>query len=409
MLAPLRFREFRLLFAARVISLTGSAIAPIALAFGVLQATGEATDLGIVLFARQGIETLLLLGGGVLADRIDRRLVMVGGSLASCISEAAIGALFLTHTANLLLLCLFAMIDGMGDALFFPASAGLTPSTVDPEHLQKANSLIGFARNGSSIFGAAVGGLLVAVVGPGFGIEIDSATFLVAAVLIMSLRSTPTARSARTGLFAELRDGWSEFRSRTWLWAIVVQFAFVNTAYAGTLFVLVPLRARELYGGAGAYGLLIAIFSVGSLAGGALMLRAHPRRPLLIATLGILAFIPDVAFLAIGFPLPAVLAAAFIGGIGIEVFGVLWVTTMQREIPPDRLSRVSSYDALGSLVFTPVGLAVAAPVAIAVGLSGAFWIAAAIIALPTVLVLGVGDVRRMRSPEPETASARSAS
>ncbi|HEY6470138.1 MAG TPA: MFS transporter [Candidatus Dormibacteraeota bacterium] len=408
MLAPLRFREFRLLFSARVISLTGSAIAPIALAFGVLQATGEATDLGIVLFARQGIETVLLLGGGVLADRIDRRLVMVGGSLASCISEAAIGALFLTHTANLLLLCLFAMIDGIGDALFFPASAGLTPSTVDPAHLQKANSLIGFARNGSSIFGAGVGGVLVAVIGPGLGIEIDSASFLAAAVLIALMHSTPArVREQHTGLFAELREGWSEFRSRTWLWAIVLQFAFVNTAYAGTLFVLVPLRARESYGGAGAYGLLIAVFSVGSLAGGALMLRAHPRRPLLIATLGILAFIPEVVFLAIGAPLPAVLVAAFIGGIGIEVFGVLWVTTMQREIPPDRLSRVSSYDALGSLVFTPVGLAVAAPVAIAVGLSGAFWIAALIIAAPTLLVLGAGDVRRMRSPE--AASARSAS
>lgn len=407
MLGPFQFREFRLLFAARVISLTGSAIAPIALAFGVLLATGEATDLGIVLFARQGIETVLLLGGGVLADRIDRRVVMVVGSLASCLSEAAIGALFLTHTANLLLLCLFAMIDGVGDALFFPASAGLTPSTVDLEHLQKANSLIGFARNGSSILGAALGGLLVAVIGPGLGIEIDSASFLIAAVLIGLLRSTPALRSARTGLFAELREGWSEFRRRTWLWAIVAQFAFVNTAYAGTLFVLVPLRARELYGGAGAYGLLIAIFSVGSLAGGALMLRAHPRRPLVVATLGILVFIPDVVLLAIGAPLPAVLATAFVGGVGIEVFGVLWVTTMQREVPPAILSRVSSYDALGSLVFTPVGLAVAAPVAIAVGLSGAFWIAAAIIAVPTVLVLGVGDVRRMKAPEP--ASARSAS
>lgn len=403
MLAPLRFREFRLLFAARMISLTGSAIAPIALAFGVLQATGQATDLGIVLFARQGIETLLLLGGGVLADRIDRRLVMVVGSLASCISEAAIGVLFLTHSTNLLLLCAFAMIDGVGDALFFPASAGLTPSTVDAEHLQKANSLIGFARSGSSIFGAALGGVLVAVIGPGLGIELDSVSFLVAAVLIALLRSTPALREARSGLFAELREGWGEFRSRTWLWAIVLQFAFVNTAFAGTFLVLLPLRARQSYGGATAYGLLFAIFSVGALCGGALMLRAHPRRPLLMATLGILIVVPDLVLLAIGVPLPAVLASAFIAGIGIEVFSVLWVTTMQREIPADRLSRVSSYDALGSMVFTPVGLAVAAPVAIAVGLSGAFWIGAALFAVPTVLVLGVADVRRMRSPEPSSA------
>jgi MFS family permease len=407
MLGPFQFREFRLLFAARAISLTGSAIAPVALAFGVLQATGEATDLGIVLFSRQAIETVLLLGGGVLADRIDRRLVMVGGSLASCISEAAIGALFLTHSANLLLLCLFAMIDGVGDALFFPASAGLTPSTVAAEHLQKANSLIGFARNGSSIFGAALGGVLVAVVGPGLGIEIDSASFLAAAVLIALLRSTPAVREAGSGLFAELREGWTEFRSRTWLWTIVLQFAFVNVAFAGTLFVLVPLRARQSYGGAGAYGLLIAVFSVGALCGGALMLRLHPRRPLVTATLGILLIVPDVALLAIGAALPLVLVTAFIGGLGMEVFGVLWVTTMQREIPADRLSRVSSYDALGSLVFTPVGLAVAAPVAIAVGLSAAFWIGAGLLAVPTLLVLGVGDVRRMRSPEP--ASARSSS
>ena len=301
---------------------------------------------------RDRIETVLLLGGGVLADRVDRRLVMVGGSLASCVSEAAIGALFLTHTANLLLLCVFAMIDGLGDALFFPASAGLTPSTVDPEHLQKANSLIGFARNGSSIFGAALGGVLVAVIGPGLGIEIDSVSFLVAAVLIALLRATPRAREERSGLFAELREGWSEFRSRIWLWTIVVQFAFVNVAIAGTLFVLVPLRALHSYGGAGAYGLLIAIFSVGSLFGGGLMLRFHPRRPLVAATFGILIIVPDFVLLAIGAPLPFVLVAAFIGGIGTEVFGVLWITTMQREIPADLLSRVSSYDALGSVSYT---------------------------------------------------------
>jgi MFS family permease len=299
------------------------------------------------------------------------------------------------------------MIDGVGDALFFPASAGLTPSTVDAEHLQKANSLIGFARNGSSIVGAAIGGVLVALIGPGLGIEIDSASFLVAAVLIALLRSTPALRTARTGLFAELRDGWKEFRRRTWLWAIVLQFAFVNTAITGALFVLLPLRARESYGGAGAYGALIAIFSVGALCGGALMLRVHPRRPLVAATLGILVIVPDLVLLAARAPLPAVFASAFVAGVGVEVFSVLWVTTMQREIPADRLSRVSSYDALGSMVFTPLGLAVAAPVAIAVGLSGAFWIGAALIAVPTVLVLGVGDVRRMRSPE--GASARSAS
>ena len=408
MLGPFRFREFRLLFAARVISLTGSAIAPIALAFGILQATGEPTDLGIVLFARQGIETALLLGGGVIADRVDRRLVMVAGSLASGLSEAAIGALLLTHTAHLLNLCIFATVDGIGDALFFPASAGLTPSTVDAETLQKANSLIGFARNGASILGAALGGVLVAVIGPGLAIEIDAVSFLVAAVLIACLRAAPPRDHAqRTGLFAELRDGWGAFRSRTWLWAIVLQFAFVNVAFAGSLFVLLPLRARESYGGAGAYGVLIALFSVGALCAGAMLLRFHPRRPLVTATLGILVIVPHLALLAIGAPLPLVLVSAFLAGLGTEVFGVLWVTTMQREIPAELLSRVSSYDALGSLVFTPVGLAVAAPVAIAVGLSGAFWIGAAIVAAPTVLVLSVADVRRMRSPDP--VSARSAS
>jgi MFS family permease len=407
MLGPLGFRDFRLLFAARAVSLTGSAIAPIALAFGVLAATGQATDLGIVLATRQAITTVLLLGGGVLADRVDRRVLMVAASLASCVSEAVIGALLLTHTANLLSLCVFAAIDGAGDALFFPASAGLTPSTVSAEHLQRANSLIGFARNGASMLGAAIGGGLVAVVGPGVGIEIDSLSFLGAAILIAFLRVPPAEHGEKAGFFSELREGWDEFRSRTWLWTIVVMAGLVNMAFLGALFVLAPLRSKALYGGAGAYGLMLALFSTGALLGGALMLRFRPRRPLFIGLFGTLLLSPELALLALGAPLWTVLVSALAAGAGVEVFEVLWITTMQREIAPDRLSRVSSYDALGSFIFIPVGEVIAAPVALLVGLSSAFWLAAAMVAVPSLLLFGVRDIRRLTSDGP--ASARSVS
>lgn len=397
---PLREPNFRLLFSAQATSLLGSAVAPIALAFGVLDTTHSATDLSIVLAARELVMVVLLLFGGVFADRLPRQAIMARTSVLSAVAQALTGLLFLTHSSQTWSLAALAAVNGLAIAFWFPAAVGLMPSTVSPQHLRQANSLLGLARNSSGVAGAALGGVLVALLGPGVGLEIDAASYLAAGVLVYFIRvGSPPARDSRPGVFRELATGWHEFWSRAWLWGIVIQFSLVNMAYVGAVSVLLPLVARRSLGGAAAYGALYAAAGAGAIVGGLVMLRRSPRRPLLVGTFGVFTMFPFFILLAFGAPLVALLVTAFIGGVGLETFGVLWSTTMQEQIPQEKLSRVSSYDSFGSFVFMPIGLAAAGPLAVALGLQPALWVALLVMAVPTVLVLLVRDVRTMtRAP-----------
>ncbi|HUY25536.1 MAG TPA: MFS transporter [Candidatus Saccharimonadales bacterium] len=395
-LGPLREPGFRLLFSAQAISLLGSAVAPIALAFGVLETTHSATDLGIVLTARELVMVLLLLFGGVFADRLPRQAIMAGTSMVSAVAQALTGLLFLTHSSQTWSLAVLAAVNGAAIAFWYPAVVGLIPSTVSSRHLRQANSLLGLARNSSGVAGAALGGVLVALMGPGVGVEIDAASYLAAGVLVYFIRvGTTPGLESRPGVFRELATGWREFWSRAWLWGIVIQFALVNMAYVAAISVLLPLDARRSLGGAAAYGAIYAAAGAGAIVGGLVMLRRSPRRPLLVATLGVFAIFPFFVLLAIGAPLAALLATALVGGVGLEIFGVLWSTTMQEQIPQEKLSRVSSYDSFGSFVFMPIGLAAAGPLAVLLGLRPALWVALLVMVVPTVLVLLIRDVRTM--------------
>jgi MFS family permease len=228
------------------------------------------------------------------------------------------------------------------------------------------------------------------------GLEIDAASFLVAGVLVFFIRVGHAAPvESRGGVLRDLGAGWHEFWSRSWLWGIVIQFSLVNMAYVGAMSVLLPLVARRSLGGALAYGAIYAASGAGAIGGGLLMLRRSPRRPLLVATFGILLQMPFFILLALGAPLISLLISGLVGGVGMETFGVLWATTMQEQIPQEKLSRVSSYDSFGSFVFMPIGLAAAGPLAVLVGLRPALWVALLVMAVPTLLVLLVKDVRTM--------------
>lgn len=395
-LGPMRERNFRLLFSAEAVSLLGSGVAPVALAFGVLETTHSATDLGIVLTARELVMVLLLLFGGVLADRMQRQAIMASTAALSAVAQALTGALFLTHTSQVWSLAALAAVNGLALAFWFPAAVGMIPSTVSPNQLRQANSLLGLARNSSGVAGAALGGVMVALIGPGLGLETDAASFLVAAVLTYFIHTRATASAQpRPGVFRELATGWGEFWSRAWLWGIVIQFSLFNMAYVGAISVLLPIVARRSLGGPAAYGAIYAAAGAGAMVGGLVMLRRSPGRPLLVATLGVLLSIPFFLLLALAAPLLTLLVSGFIGGVGLETFGVLWSTTMQEQIPQEKLSRVSSYDAFGSFVFMPIGLAVAGPLAVLLGLRPAIWVAVVVMTVPTLLVLLVRDVRTM--------------
>ncbi len=377
-------------------SLAGSAIAPIALAFAVLDLTGSASDLGLVLAAGWLPQIVFILVGGVWADRLPRNVVMVGSNLLSGAAQGGIALLLLAGRAELWHLVALTVARGIASSFFFPASQGLVPQTVSRGRLQQANALLRLSLNFTNIGGAAIGGLLVAGVGSGWAIAFDGATYGASALILARMRIAAADRAAGRNFLHELREGWSEFRSRTWLWAIVVQAGVGNMVWMGGLLVLGPVIAKEELGGAAAWGAILACQSVGLVLGGLLALRLRPQRQLLAGTLGLLLLSPVLALLALGSPAALVAGAAVLAGAGVELFSIFWDTSLQQHVPLDVLSRVSSYDALGSFVAIPIGLSIAGPLADGIGVSETLWIAVAVQALSVVAVLGVRDVRELR-------------
>jgi MFS family permease len=252
-LGPLRERSFRFLFLGRTTTFIGNAFANIALAFAVLDLTGSKSDLGFVLAARTLPQVLFLLVGGIWADRLPRHRVMVVSNVVSGLSQGAIAVLLLTGQAEIWHLLALAAVNGLSTAFFFPAATGIVPQTVPQAMLQPANAILRLGQNASWIAGAALGGLVVAATSPGVGIAVDAAAFLVAAVLLAMIRLPATLRIEASNFFADLTEGWREFRSRTWLWVIVLQFGFVNAMILGVEGVLGPAVANDHLGGAAAW------------------------------------------------------------------------------------------------------------------------------------------------------------
>jgi MFS family permease len=394
-LGPLREREFALLFTGRAVSQVGSAMAPVALAFAILDLTGSTADLGIVLAVRQVAVVVLLLYGGVWADRLPRHLVMVWSNVVSGLSQAAAATLLLSGHATVAALAALAAVNGASSAFFFPASTGIVPQTVPVGLLQQANAMLRLGLNGTRIGGAALGGVVVAAANPGWAIAVDAITYGLAAGALAVMRVRPIERTEATTLFHDLRVGWRDFWSRPWLWAIVIQFGIVNAAYTGALNVLGPAEAKRGLGGPTGWAAILVAVQVGLIASGLVLLRWRPQRLLRTATFGSFGLALPLFALARPEPLVVVLVAAFASGYMSEIFGVLWDTTYQQEIPPDKLSRLSAYDAIGSWALMPLGFAVAGPVGAAVGNRATFIGAGTIVVIASALVFLSRDVRTL--------------
>ncbi|MGN6798690.1 MAG: MFS transporter [Gaiellaceae bacterium] len=394
-LGPLREREFRLLFTGRTVSSIGSSMAPVALAFAVLDLTGSTSDLGIVLAVRQVAVLVLLLYGGVWADRLPRHLVMVASNVLSGVGQAIVAVLLLSHHASIALLAVFAAVNGASSAFFFPASYGIIPQTVPGPMLQQANAMLRLGMTATGTGGAALGGVVVAASSPGWGIAADALSYFLAATALALMRVRATERTEATTVFHDLRVGWRDFWSRQWLWATVIQFGIVNALYTGTLLVLGPAVAKRHLGGPAAWAAVLVAIEMGVIASGLVLLRWRPRRILRTATFGAFGLALPLIALARPEPLALVIIAAFAAGYLTEIFGVLWDTTYQQEIPHDKLSRLSAYDAIGSWALMPVGFAVAGPLGAAVGTRATFIGAALFVVIATGLVLLSPDVRTL--------------
>lgn len=393
MLEVLRERDFRLLWIGQATSAFGSGLVPVALAFAVIGLTGSPSELGLVLSAGLVSRVCLLLLGGVVADRLPRQHLMVAADALRAATQGTVAVLLLTGTAHVLeLLVLFALY-GAGDAFFSPASTGLVPETVSPARLQQANSLMGMGRDAARVSGPALAGLIVAGVGPGVAFAVDAATFLVSSVSLALLHVAPFVRAGeRPGLLTDLRDGWRELASRRWVWLMILKFSISSLAIA-PFFVLGPFVAEHELGGAAAWGAIGTCGAVGAVLGNVLAFRVRPPRPLFTGCLVVSLYALAPALLARPFPTAAIAAAAAIGFGAVGFSDTLWFTALQERIPPHALSRVSSYDWLGSLVLQPVGYALAGPIAATIGIAATLLAGAGVLASSSIGIAFTPAVR----------------
>jgi len=404
---PLRERNFRLLFAARTISFFGSNLVPIAVAFAVLDMTGSATDVGISFAARTLAQIATLLVGGVVADRLPRRQVMIGSEAASMFVQVALGTLLVTGAATLWELFALQALAGASFAFFTPASAGLVPQVVAPERRQEANGLMSVARYSAYVFGAAAGGGLVATIGPGWAIIGDAVTFGLSVVLLTQLRVPSAAATMDAPKFLrQLADGWSAFTEHTWVWLITVWISLYFLISYAPFFVLGPYVAKRSMHGAAGWATVLTGEAIGALAGALAGIRVKPRRPLLTIGLVFLVTGLQLVLLAAHAPLATIAVAAALAGFAFSYGAVIFDTAIQQGIEPAKLSRVSAYNWMGAMVFLPAGYAIAGPVADRIGISTSLWIGAAWLVVSTAVMVSVPDVRSYGSgPAPVLGSA----
>ena len=387
--------SFRRLFAARAFSLFGDGLVPVALAFAVLEVDNSASALGFVLASRSVSLVGFLLLGGVVADRLPRKYVLIGSDLVRLVAQGLTAALLIGGSARLWELAALAFVYGAGQAFFLPTSTGVIPETVSLPRLQQANALISLTNSTFAILGPVVAGVLVATAGAGWAIAADAVTFAVSAAFLARLRIVPRAARPPTRVLQDLREGWAVFRSRTWLWVDGLYSALGNFATLSPMLALGPLVAERSLGGATAWATIVTALGIGSVLGGVALLRGRPRYPLRIGVtlLGLLSLPP--ALLAIPAPTLAIAAGAVASSFGLNVFNTLFETTVQQRVPADALSRVASIDWMLSLGLQPLGFALAGPAAALFGIRATLTASAVWNVVSTAIVLSLPSVRNL--------------
>ena len=393
----LGYRDFRLLLADRVLAPGAFAFSMVGACFAVLDATGSTADLSYVLAAQILPSLVFALVGGVFADRFAPQKVIVAANLMIAAGEGGFGLLVLLGHPQLWQMMALETLSGAGMAVFYPASQALLPRLVPDSVLQEASAMSRMAMNAAQMAGAAIAGVFVAAAGPGWALATCGIGMLGTVPMLLAIRAPGAKRTEHHNMLRELRDGWSAFASRKWLWVTTLQYSVVLAAWYGAFDVLGPVVAREHLGGAAAWGLITAADAVGLIIGGVIGLRYTAKRPIRFVVLigGTVAITPLA--LASLWPLPLICVAAVGLGIAIEVMMVQWTVTMARNVPPDLLARVSAYDIVGAVGAMPVGALVVGPIAAAVGVSATQYGAAALIVVASGLTLLAPEVRHMRA------------
>ena len=432
-LRVLRHRDFRLLWLAQSASVVGDNLVLVALALFIVQRTHSPTDLGIVLAAGTLPLVAFLLIGGVWADRLPRHLVMVVTDLVRFALHALLAALIFAGSVPIWQLVLIEMLFRSAEAFFRPAANGLLPQTVPEEDIQQATAATTVSENVAQFAGPALATALVLGAGAGWAFALDAATFLVSAALLVRVRprtrALPAAEGAsdggrptaiamaandlphltsggepagsptRASVWQEIREGAREVRSRTWVWATLASFCVALFCGLSSWFVLGPTVAREQYGHIGVYGVIEAATGLGAILGSFAGFLWRPRYPMRTAMLAMLWWPVAVIPFAVGVTLIVVVPLCVLAGAGFSLFNVLWLTALAERIPPEALSRVTSYDWMVSFALLPLGYLIAGPLAASLGAVDVLIGATALAGLALLLGLAPREMRMLERLE----------
>src|SRR4051812_44435696 len=355
-------RNFRLLFSARAISYFGTYLAPIAVAFAILDLGGSATEVGLSFAAWTIAQVATLAFGGVIGDRLPRRAVMIAGDMASFAVRATMGVLLVAGHGRIWELIALQACGGAAVAFYNPAFYGLVREIVNPALMQQANGYLAIARYAAFPLGAAAGGTIVATVGSGTALLFDAATYGTSALLLSQVRVTSLAR-AGSSFVRELREGWSAFVEHTWVWVLVLWIALYFLITYAPFFVLGPYIAKHSMNGAGSWAFVVSGEGIGALLGGLAALRFRPRRPLRAVSFLFLPTAIQSVLLAYHAPVAVLAPAAALAGFAFSCGSVIWDTAVQQSIAPDKLARVGAYGWMGAMIFLPAGYALSGPLA----------------------------------------------
>ncbi len=393
-LGVLHERDIRLFFIGYTASLAGSSMVPVALSFAVLKNGHGSGAVGAVLAAETVPLVLLLVLGGAMADKLPRRAVMIAADVVRLVSETALTLLLAFGHPSVVLMMALAAVLGIGQAFFNPALTGFVPQIATAEHLQDANALLGLAKAAARVSGPGIAGVLIATVGAWAAVGADAASYAVSLACLVRLHPRPTEIAEGETIGRGLAEGWRGFRERNWLWTVVLQGGLAQ------LFTFAPflvLGATMFSHGSGSakWGAILAADGAGGLVGALWAMRLRPAHPMVVALGGSLGLAATPALLALHAPFALILAGSAMSGVGVALFLSLFDTVLQRNVPETLLSRVSSYNWLGTIALSPLGFALAGPAARVAGSSAVLLFGAAFSVLSTLALFAVGDIRRL--------------
>ena len=385
------------LFIARFISNFGNGMGPIALAFGILALpNGSANMLGLVLGTTTVVFLIMAPFGGVIADKYGRARMVGLTDMAAGLVLLIQVAYFATGDVPIAVLLITNGFFGLMWGIFWPAFSGLMPAVLPEAGLQKGNALNAFMTNAGVILGAAAAGLLIDVFGVAFTLAIDAASFFISGLMIFTFRHlTPRAQHTENTMLDDLLHGWRVFLSFRWIVIIVGAFSFIVMCWAAAENVLGPLIALEHFNGPKSWSFVITAESAGLIVGSIIAIKVKPKYPLRFLMLSSFTITFYIWSLAKPQSLLMIAFGAFLFGITLDLWGTLWNTALQRKVPRDSLSRVSSFDAMGSMMFRPIGLAIAAPFSTLLGIENFLQILAAITVVAIIVPLLDPQVRNM--------------